>query len=180
MFLNTMRCRALVPSGDGFASKDHLSVFEFADKIEIGAFVVHPGLFPFSRARVENGDALAAQMHGVGAGEIFLDDAAFENSLDAVRPVISLAPTISWPGQVPFADPELELLLLRLRAGLGLRRRIVLPGASQAGQDRRQQPAGSALTGSPGISLPSDGGRTKTVARRDRATQLSPLNQPLW
>src|ERR1700716_2297058 len=81
-------------------------------------------------------------MHGFGAGEIFLDDAAFENSLDAVRPMISLTRIISRPGQVPLADPELELLLLRLRTGLGLRRRIVMPGAGEAGQkqDDNSQP----------------------------------------
>jgi hypothetical protein len=77
-------------------------------------------------------------VHGIGAGEIFLDDAAVKNSLDAVRLVTGLSRIISWPGQVPFADPELELFLLRLRAGLGLRRRVALSQASQDQDDKRQ------------------------------------------
>ena len=58
-------------------------------------------------------------MHGVAAGEILLDDAAIQDALDAVRPVSGFAGIVSRPGQVPFANPEFELLLFRLGQGLG-------------------------------------------------------------
>ena len=127
----------------GLARQNHLSIFEFAGKIQVAAFVVHPGLLPFARSYVKDGSALAPQMHGIAAGEIFLDDAAIQNSPDTVGPVSRLARIISRPGKVPFANPEFELLLLRLGAGAGLCRGIVLPCPPRKSRPGRAMPADS-------------------------------------
>jgi len=98
---------------DSFASQDHLSIFEFADKIQIAAFVVHPGLFPFARGSVEDGNAPSAQVHGVAAGKSFLDDATVKNAPDAIGAVCGLSGVVARPGEIPFAHPEFQLLLFR-------------------------------------------------------------------
>src|SRR6185369_6733424 len=71
--------------------------------------------------------------------EILLDDAAVQNSPDAVGSVSRLARIVSRPGQVPFAHPELQLFLLRLRTRLRLPSCVALTGARHAGQGKENQ-----------------------------------------
>ncbi len=175
MFLNTMRDRPLVPSGrSGLARKNHLSIFGFAHKIEITAFVVDPGLLPLPRGHVEDRNTLAAKMHSVSAGEILFDDAPIENAPDAIRPVRRFTRVVPRPGQVPFAYPEIQLLLLGLgtRFGLCRGRGVLVSGDETAQVQSQPRPAAGYSLGitvlhilfGVRISLPSDGTESQTVA----------------
>src|SRR2546423_5744488 len=94
------------------ALQDHLAAFEFPCEIEIATLIVHPGLLPFAGVTIKYGNAVAAQGHGLQAGETLVHDAAVEDTLNAVRAVADFTRLLSGPGQAPFADPEVELLLL--------------------------------------------------------------------
>ena len=106
--------------------QNHLAIFEFADKIEVAAFIVNPGLLPLAGFFVEGGNARAAQVHRISAGKIFLHHTTVEDSLDGVCTAASLPRVLSGPSEIPFAHPEIELLLLWSRTGIrlniGLRR----------------------------------------------------------
>ena len=115
---HSLECFAAVGTSD-FACEDHLSIFEFADKVEVGAFVVDPGLLPFAGPGVEERETLAAEGHIRAAGEIFFHYAAVENAADVVRAVLEFAGLVAGPREIPFADPETELLLLGGGARVG-------------------------------------------------------------
>ena len=109
---------SLAVLADSFALKNHLAVFEVSGEIKIAALVVDPGLLPMRIAGHENGYAGAAQIGRVLAGEIFLNDAVVHDALDRVRAMAGFTGILAGPSEVPFADPEIKLLLLRGGAGI--------------------------------------------------------------
>jgi hypothetical protein len=140
------------------ARQDHLPILRFTDKIQVSAFIVHTCLLPFAVAHIKNGNASSSKMHGVAAGERFLDDAPVQNAPHTVRPMGSFAGIVSRPGQVPFADPELKLFLLWLGAWFQFGRRIVLCAgeASQGEDDQAKSPPIPGLRHLPSVlSLPT-------------------------
>src|SRR5262249_48940974 len=103
---------------NGFASKNHLAVFEFADKIEITAVVVNPGLLPLCSGRHKGRNAHTTQGHGRAAGELLFNHASAHDALDAIASMDGVSRFFPWPCEIPLANPKIELLLLRLSAGL--------------------------------------------------------------
>src|SRR5207244_27284 len=91
---------------DGFTREHHLPIFKFTDEIEITAFIVNPGLLPPASPSIEYRDAAAAKMHELAAREVLFDDAAVENSLDAVCAMPGIIRAAPRPSELPVASPE--------------------------------------------------------------------------
>ena len=101
-----------------FTLQNHLPIFEFANKVEIATLIVNPRLLPLIRPCIERGKARATHGHAVAARKVFLDDAAVHDPFDQVCAVVYFIGFLARPGEVPFPDPEFELLLLRNCAGI--------------------------------------------------------------
>ena len=102
-----------------FALKNHLAVFELSDEIEIAALIVDPSLLPLIGAGIEDRDAGAAQMGCVSAPEKFsCTTQPSMMRLIAVGAVADFTGVLAGPREVPFANPEIKLLLLRGGAGI--------------------------------------------------------------
>src|SRR5215510_8894323 len=102
----------------GLARQNHLPVLKLTDEVEIAAVVVHPGLLPLSNGGHKSRNTHAAQGHGCAAGELLLDHTSTHDTIDAIAAMARFARFISGPGEVPLTNPEIELFLLRLCAGL--------------------------------------------------------------
>ena len=89
-------------------------------------------------ARVsKNRHAHPAQMHRTLTRKILLHDARLQNAPDRVRAMTNLSLLLTWPSQIPFGDPELQLPLFRRRAGIRWRdRRGLLSGGPRARQTK--------------------------------------------
>src|SRR5579872_1688572 len=72
----------------------------------------------------------------VPAGKILLHHTAIHDALDVVGAVSALARLASGPGEVPFANPEIKLFLLRDCTWIRLRRRLL---SSKNGREEEKQ-----------------------------------------
>jgi len=117
------------------AAQDHRAVDQRAFQVQAVAAVVDPELLPLAGGGVVDVEALA--IAAAGAGPVLVDDAATQRGLDAAaahRLAVGIA-------DHPFADPEIELSLHGLPAGMLPRGGRLLGGRlpGNAGQRHRQQ-----------------------------------------
>jgi hypothetical protein len=61
-------------------------------------------------------------MHRVSTREILLNYTSVQDALNAICSVGNLARLGVGPSEIPFSDPEIELFLLWIKAGIGLSR----------------------------------------------------------
>jgi hypothetical protein len=103
-------------------------------------------------------------MHRCATVEVFLYDAAIEHARDPVCALSSLTAILTGPCEVPFANPEVKLLMLGLGAGNGLAGRLAgrrglwkAPGNNEPDQSsescRSSQKHGVAMLADPTIAL---------------------------
>src|SRR6185369_4096320 len=88
----------------------HLAADKSADEIHVAAVVINPGLSPLAERRDVYGDTLPLQRWDVwvvlASGEALLNHLAVEDATNAVGAIATL------PGEIPLAEPEIELARL--------------------------------------------------------------------
>src|SRR5512146_1086928 len=96
--------------GARLACEHHAPVLEAAGEIEVARGIVGPRLLPAMRGAIEAGEAAALERRSGRPAEFLEERAAIEDLRDAVAAVGGLALVLE--REIPFADPEIELLRL--------------------------------------------------------------------
>ncbi len=105
-------------------------------------------------ARVsKNRHAHPAQMHRTLTRKILLHDARLQNAPDRVRAMTNLSLLLTWPSQIPFGDPELQLPLFRRRAGIRWRDRRPAERRSTRSPDKTHLPRSQYASRRPSVRV---------------------------